>query len=198
MTPNSDALDESIVGLVRAFEASAAQGDAVLAVHPELLDARSSLGETPLHLLCLGRHAAAVRALLRHRPDVDTVSDGGSTPLADAALGGDLDTVEALLSAGARITVPGQTDLSLHSAVRSGHAATVQRLLEAGADASEHCEFGDAPLHLAAQDDAVDVIALLLRHGADRASRNRFGETPADIARTSGGQQGLALLTKAL
>ena len=95
----------------------------------------------------------------------------GRTDLADAVASGDLARVGALLSTDPQrireMAPNGYGMLSL--AVRAGHVAVVQCLLERGADPTwaETDAPRGAALYQAARSGRCDLVELLLRHGAD-------------------------------
>ena len=70
----------------------------------------------------------------------------------------------------------------LHEACGQGHTATVQLLLEAGADVNARHRRGHTPLHWACEQRHPDVARLLLDAGADVNARDEAGRTPLDLA----------------
>ena len=66
----------------------------------------------------------------------------------------------------------------LHLAVIAHDLATVQRLLEEGANADAQDDNGWTPLHFAAQDVLVEVVAALLAAKADPSLTDSFGNSP--------------------
>ena len=154
---------------------------------PELLEARTGLGETALHYLAVENQLHAVSLLVEAGAQVNTLSSCSGTPLSEAASLGYVELVEYLLSQGARLHIDGQRDPALHGAVRGGTAAMVQLLLAAGAPIDEQNDLRETPLHLAAQDDGrLAVLELLLQAGANPALKRIFDETPLDVALNSG------------
>lgn len=187
--------DDRVMGLLYAFDDSVGAGMAALRRNPDLLHARTSLGETPLHFLCVENRLDALRELVHSGAAVDTVNDLGTTPLSDAASLGYAELVEFLLASGASLRLEGQVDPVLHGAVRGGHIKVVEQLLAAGSLVNEQDDLWATPLHLAVEDDRVEIASLLLAHGADPSIRRIFDETALDVARESGSELCVALLS---
>lgn len=187
--------DECIVRLVQAFESSIEEGLALLASTPEIVHLRSSLGETPLHLACLGSPTEVVHELIRHGSDVNTVGDCGTTPLLGAALRGRSDLVRLLLESGASIHSDGQRDLVLHHAVVGGSIEAVELILQAQADVNEQNEFLETALHIAAEENQPEIAHFLLLRGADSTIKNCFEESALDVAIRVNSEQCLALMS---
>lgn len=113
----------------------------------------------------------------------------GWTALQIAAYTGQPEAVQFLLGKGADLRLPSRNEMAntaLHGAVagwRAGYrAATVEVLLERGADLEAQDAGGNTALHLAAHEDATDVIELLLRHGSSVNARRGDGKTPLGAA----------------
>ena len=156
---------------------------------PELLEARTSLGETALHYLAVENQLRAVKLLAEAGAQVNTLSSVGGTPLSEAASLGYVELVEYLLSQGARLHINGQRHPTLHEAVRGCNAATVQLLLAAGAPVNEQNSLKETPLHLAAQEDGrLAILEVLLLAGASPMLKRIFDETPFDVALNSGSE----------
>ncbi len=99
-------------------------------------DSRDERGVPILSLAIRGRHRELVNLLLDRGANVNAVShDRGNSPLMEAAVRGDLETVELLLGAGADLNLQsknGQTALML--AVGEGFTGVARVLLDKGAD----------------------------------------------------------------
>jgi ankyrin repeat protein len=112
--------------------------------------------------------AAAVRALIAGKADVNATAADGTTALHWAAQRDDAAMVEALLRSGAKATAAtrlGVTPLNL--AATNGSAAIVTRLLSAGADPNTALPDGETVLMTAARAGNVDAVRALLDRGAD-------------------------------
>ena len=137
-------------------------------------------GDERLLQLVKDRDAAAVRAALAgDTADANAAEIDGTTALHWAAHLDDLETVDALIAAGADATTEnryGVTPLSLASI--NGNAVIIGRLLRAGADASWASREGQTALMTAARTGNVDAVEVLLASGADvNATETRRGQT---------------------
>jgi uncharacterized protein len=160
-------MDKGMVEAVRGhvdrlnvFEA-AAFGDLdrlteLLAEDPELVDAISGDGFTPLHLAAFFGQADAVRLLLARGATVDRNGTGWMTGTA------------------------------LHAAAAGSHASVARMLVEAGADANNRQRHGYTPLHSAAANGDLESVELLLESGADASATNDDGDTALALAERAG------------
>src|SRR3989338_8435863 len=68
-------------------------------------------------------------------------------------------------------------------AARGGSAASLQKLLQSGANPNAICEYDKTtPLHGAVEGGHLAAVELLLSHGADRHAANNAGLSPLRIA----------------
>jgi uncharacterized protein len=128
----------------------------LLAEAPDLVDAMSGDGFTPLHLAAFFGQADAVRLLLARGATVDRNGTGW------------------------------MTGTPLHAAASGSHAGVVRMLLDAGADPNNRQRHGYTPLHSAAANGDLESIELLLEAGADPSSTNDDGETALVLAEREG------------
>lgn len=134
---------------------------------------RSSQGARALRReLDLGNgDPAVVRKLLAKEPQLLQADLGaGDQPLHLAALNGQTEVVQLLLSAGATVAVKNAYDQTpLHHAALNGHRKIVELLLAAGADVNVRDTQGCTPL-VNAMDFGCggNVVKLLKKHGAVR------------------------------
>lgn len=140
----------------------------VLACAMATADAQTRRADTRLVDAVTTGDAAAVRALLDQRADVNAPLPDGTTPLHVAVDRDAVDIVRALIRAGANVTAAnrhGATPLWL--AAVSGNATTLAMLLEAGADANATSANGETALMVAARTGRVDAVSGLLARGAN-------------------------------
>ncbi|MYL06366.1 MAG: ankyrin repeat domain-containing protein, partial [Gemmatimonadales bacterium] len=120
------------------------------------------------------------------------------SPVADAAMTGDLASVRALLSDGADVNAPqGDGMTALHWAARAANADLARLLLEAGADVDAATRIGAyTPLHLASEVGGGEVVGLLLEAGAAQTATTADvgGATPLHLAAGAGEADAVRLL----
>ena len=125
------------------------------------------------------RDRTGIRALLEKRIDVNAPQIDGMTALHWAAYQDDLETVELLVRAGAKVKAAnryGVTPLSL--ACTNGNEAIVGLLLKAGADPNTALPGGETALMTAARTGKVEAVKALLSGGAGvEAKESRRGQT---------------------
>ncbi|HZJ32435.1 MAG TPA: ankyrin repeat domain-containing protein [Vicinamibacterales bacterium] len=136
---------------------------AMVSLSALMLSAQSSIVD-----VARGGDAAALRALLGRKADVNATAADGTTALHWAARRDDVAMVEALLRAGAKVgatTRLGVTPLQL--AATNGSVAVITRLLTAGADPNTVLPDGETVLMTASRTGAGDAVRALLDRGAD-------------------------------
>ena len=119
------------------------------------------------------------------------------SPVADAAMRGDINGVQALLKNGADVNAAqGDGMTALHWAAESGDMEILKMLLYAGANLESVTRLGDyTPLHLASKVGRERVVAGLLEAGADPIARTTTGEvTPLHFAAAAGSVESVAVL----
>jgi ankyrin repeat protein len=113
----------------------------------------------------------------------------GGSPVADAAMKGDLAAVRALLREGADVNAPRGDGMSaLHWAAERGHAEMAGVLVYAGANVAAVTRIGQyTPLHVAARSGSAGVVEVLLKAGAPVDARAvPSGATALHLAAASG------------
>ena len=191
--------------LDQAVMASAASRIRFLAAHGADLNARNSMGATPLISAASARDSKTVKLLLELGANANARDGDGLTPLMRAAYRDHVPSVEALLQHGASLTVTdpkGLTPLCIALDNRSFLAATA--LIKAGASPNVPCGANRlTPLmivatHLGAElsgnvpvdgglylSDGVapeEVSKLLVSKGADANARSKGGITALMVA----------------
>jgi ankyrin repeat protein len=123
--------------------------------------------------------AAAVRALLGQKVDVNLSQADGTTALAWAVHRDDVGTADLLIRAGANVNAAneyGVTPLSL--ACTNRNAALVSKLLDAGANPNAAQWTGETPVMACARTGSVEGVRALLARGGDaNATESQKGQT---------------------
>lgn len=168
------------------------------------LDRRDSQGRTAVHIAAFASHEDAIGALALAGADMNALENAGYDAVTIAAVADDLDMLDAALNAGNRadLVTSVYDGTALIAAAHLGHAAVVQRLIEAGAPLDhvnnlgwtaliESVVLGDGgPAHWA-------TAGALLDAGADPNIPDRNGATPLALARTRGYDKMAAMIAAA-
>jgi ankyrin repeat protein len=187
--------------------AAAARGDAVeierLVARGAKVDVRDGYGRTPLHVAAYGRHADAMRALVKAGADPNALEHDRYDIVTIAAVADDLPTLKTALALGASAkNVTSRYDgTALIAAAHLGHAEVVRTLIAAGAPLDhvnnlhwtaliESIVLGDGgPRHTA-------TLKALLDAGASTKLTDRQGRTPLELARGRGYKEMVSLLER--
>ncbi len=154
-----------------AFMGAAYAGD--LAVVEVLLEWNADVnhldnkGDTVLGSVVWGRDSRMAGVLLANgaNPNV-TAYASDSSVLQHAAVTGQAEIVDLLISHGADLTAYGEPSLAV--AAWRGETGIVRTLLTAGVAANAASGYGGrTAIHMAAENDHADTIILLIEHGAD-------------------------------
>src|SRR5687768_9078675 len=110
------------------------------------------------------------------------------SPIADAAMKGDLAAVRALIGQGADVNAAhGDGMTALHWAAERGDSAMTAVLIRAKANAGATTRIGDyTPLHIAAKGGKAPIVKALLRAGSDAKARTASGATALHFAAAAG------------
>lgn len=157
------------IGELTIFEASAAgKFDAVahlVYTQPELVNAFSADGFTPLGLACYFSQPEIARLLILKGADVNLCSQNGYHVY------------------------------PLHSAVAANQTEIARELIAHGAMVNVKQQSGVTPLHSAAQNGNLELLILLLESGSQVNVRMEGGKLPADLAEEKGFNEIAAILT---
>ena len=122
------------------------------------------------------------------------------SPIADAAMRGDVETVRSLVKEGGDVNASqGDGMTALHWAALTGKERLVELLIYAGANIGALTRLGDyTPLHLASKEGEAVVVEALLAAGADPNAPTSTGEvTPLHFAAGSGNVGAISALLDA-
>jgi len=122
------------------------------------------------------------------------------SPVADAAMRGDVEQVESLLHTGADVNAPqGDGMTALHWAAETGNAEMAEMLLYGGAHVGSVTRLGDyTPLHIASRGGRADVARVLVGSGANvHAVTSTGAATPLHFAAQSGDPETVSILLEA-
>ncbi|KYQ89680.1 ankyrin repeat-containing protein [Tieghemostelium lacteum] len=162
-------------------------------VKPDIVDEDERTG---LHWAAAGGHLAIVQYLVNQcNQSVNTIDDGGWSPLLSATSSGHINMVKVLLEFGANPNDTNDTKKSpLHYASSKNRVDIVDLLLDYGAKSFKDSN-GMAPIHRAAAIGSVEVIKrLLTKAKVNIDSQDSQGDTAAHIAAESNYENVIELL----
>jgi ankyrin repeat protein len=132
------------------------------------LEARTTLGQTPLYAAIYQQKEVTVKQLIEKGADVFAVRNDGETMLHIAAAIGNESIVKLLIAEGLNINIKRRYGITpLHLASVFGHKAVVEILISKGAETNVKNDNGRTPLHLAAASGEMHIVALLTEKGAE-------------------------------
>ena len=156
--------------------------------HPEvwkrLINAKDSLGFTPLHWAAQRGNRKVLIVLLQHGANSRALDDHGKSPLYWAVKKGQEKIAKILLAV--KSVDINDTDLwgmtALHVAARSGQLDIAQDLVKAGAQVNAQDIDGKTPLYWASARNHLDVVQYLLSKKADAKIKDADKRTPLHVA----------------
>lgn len=144
----------------------------------EDINSRNRHKQTPLAVAVDENLVEAARLLIERGADLKArVNAFNCTPLANAAMRGQIEILTALLQAGADPNYcdpdPNSDYYPLHMACNRSQTAAAKLLVEHGANVNQACHSGYTPImHLKSGD--VELARFLVEHGADVNAVNAF------------------------
>lgn len=150
--------------------------------NPHLINAKTSIGDTPLHLATLHERPEIAKFLIKKGADVNAATHYGYTPLHRAFMIKNLDLAGLLLKNGANINCQSSSGTApIFLAAWAGHMKGVQFLIQQKADINLQNYRGESPLHAAVVGGHRGLAALLETKGAKGSSPiTNFGYFPFD------------------
>jgi ankyrin repeat protein len=161
--------------------------------HPEHVNARGGVWETPMHAAVITDDVNILSLLIEHGADME---DQSRTSLNHAASYGRVQIGQYLLDRGANINT--RNDLRntpLINAVSYGHIEFARMLLERGAVIDAQGYYRKTALHCAINGRFTQAVQLLLEHGADVNVRHYKGNTASELASLRGHQEIVELIS---
>jgi len=190
------------------LHAAAARGDAAeiarRVARGAKVDARDGYGRTPLHVAAYGRHADAMRALVKAGANPNALEHDRYDIVTIAAVADDLPTLKAALALGtsAKNVTSRYDGTALIAAAHLGHDEVVAGLIKAGAPLDHVNNLGWTAL--------IESIVLgnggrrhtatldaLVKAGANVNLADRNGQTPLALARARGYKEMVVILERA-
>ena len=151
--------------------------DALIAAGADLEAQAGTESGCALHAAVASRDCeAAVRSLVEHGADIESVMRGDITPLHLAVKVGNVAAATALVAAGA------DASKSLYVYPEKSLGAMTHALVSCGVDVNaRRASDGSTPLHLAAEKLSYSWVNELLKAGGDETAVNGQGEIPAEV-----------------
>lgn len=150
---------------------------------------RSLRGTPDFHEACIVGDESTVREALRGGQDVNAPAPDGFTPLGLAVFFRQPEVMRLLLDSGADVNARANNAQQVgpvHAAVARGDLASLEVLLNRGADPDAPQAKGIRALHVAAANGNAAAVDLLLRFGARPQLASDDGSKPEALARRSG------------
>ena len=141
--------------------------------------------DSPMANAAQSKDREAVRALLKKGADVNEAQGDGTTALHWAAMNGDAEMAQMLVTAGANVRATTRLGAytPLFLAARGGYSDVVKVLLAAGADSKARTSNGTTALMIAAAAGDTRSMTSLVENGAEiEATDTARGETPLMFA----------------
>jgi ankyrin repeat protein len=163
---------------------------AKIASDPKLLNAKNTIGATPLSLAALYGRTEIVKWLIETGADANNIEDAFSTPFFLAVYGNDIETAKVLLPK-TKVLNPQKNGMTLLHMIAIGqnNAAAIELLIANGVDIEVRNEQGFTPLHTAVSMKSEAAIQTLLKCGANIEAKNLVGSTALQMTALSGDER---------
>ena len=155
--------------------------DRLIAEHPEHVNARGGLEQTPTHVAARAGHADILSLLLEHGAEVEALGHNGQTPLHRASWQRKVKAGQCLLDHGADINARNNSGLTPLGSAAYQDLEFTRMLVERGARIDDSDSDGWTSLHWAIQSGNVQIVQLLLENGADVNVRDKSGKSPSQF-----------------
>lgn len=146
------------------------------------INKRDQRGQTPLHAAIHGRQHRITRYLIEHGADVNISSNESpyhTYAIQTAVYDGDLNIVQALVAAGADISVRTSNGCALlHLAAFNDHSEVAAFLLQLGMDVDVLNDAMQTPLRDAAMHSHLSISLVFLQASANANAADDMGFTP--------------------
>jgi len=158
-----------------------------------LLPLSSFAGTSDVADAAMNKNAAAVRALIQQKANVNAPQADGTTALHWAARWDDLDIAAVLIQAGANSQAANRTGATpMFLAAVNGSATMIESLLKAGADPNAPVlSHGETALMMAARTGKLDAVKVLVSHGAGVQEKENLRGTDALMWAAEQGHSGV-------
>ena len=130
--------------------------------------------------------------------DINKRYRSGRTRLHKAAEKNDVESITALIIAGADVNIHDTKNSAtpLHWAASNNSIEAIAVLVKAGADVNVKNIDGNTPLHLAAHNDDDEAIIALVKAGANVNAKDKDGDTPLHLAPNNDANKAIIALVK--
>jgi ankyrin repeat protein len=164
------------------------------------INAKNNDDCTPLHIATFGKHHTIIAFLIKEGADINAKdTTNRATPMHLAAGTGNIPTVVTLIEAGAKPDTRDKNDKTplhyiplenhadiLHRAIKNGHTATAQALIELGTNKDAKNIKGNTLLHIVVKEGLTPMAETLIGKNANINAKDNDDWTPLHWAAQEG------------